>query len=106
MTASSVPSPVVLVCLAAAIFLTMTVGLMLGPLLVALATAFHTSVAVAGQLTTATALTWGLTALLAGPVADTYGRRRMLLTGLIVMGLGTLSAAGAGTYGSLLACRC
>jgi predicted MFS family arabinose efflux permease len=106
MTASSVPSTVVLVCLAAAIFLAMTVGLMVGPLLVALATAFHTSVAVTGQLTAATALTWGLTAFLAGPVADTYGRRRMLLTGLLLMMLGTLSAAVAWTYGTLVACRC
>src|SRR5215475_5490225 len=105
MTASSVPSPVVLVCLAAAIFLTMTVGLMLGPLLMALATAFHTSVAVTGQLTAATALTWGLTALLAGPVSDTYGRRR-LLTGLLLLMLGLLGAAGAWTYGVLVACRC
>lgn len=106
MTASSCPSTVVLVCLAAAIFLAMTVGLMVGPLVVALATAFHTSVAVTGQLTTATALTWGLTACLAGPVSDTYGRRRMLLTGLLVMGLGTLSAAVAWNYGVLCVCRC
>src|SRR5499426_2824535 len=57
------PAAVVLGVLAAAIFLAMTVGLMLGPLLVVLATAFHTSVAVTGQLTAATALPWGLTAL-------------------------------------------
>src|SRR5262249_17751325 len=82
------PAAVVLGVVAAAIFLAMTVGLMLGPLLVALATAFHTSVAVTGQLTAATALTWGLTALLAGPVSDTYGRRRLLL-----LLLGTLGAA-------------
>src|SRR5438309_1316404 len=80
MTTSSVSAAVLLVFLAAAIFLAMTVGLMLGPLLVALATAFHTSVAVTGQLTAATAITWGLTAFLAGPVSDTYGRRRLLLT--------------------------
>src|SRR5215471_10972932 len=59
MTTSSVPTAVLLMVLAAAIFLAMTVGLMLGPLLVALATAFHTSVAVTGQLTAVTALTWG-----------------------------------------------
>jgi len=100
------PAAVVLGVLAAAIFLAMTVGLMLGPLLVALATAFHTSVAVTGQLTAATALPWGLTALLAGPVSDTYGRRRLLLTGLLLLMLGTLGAAGAWTYGVLVACRC
>ena len=106
MTVSSVPAAVLLVFLAAAIFLAMTVGLMLGPLLVALATAFHTSVAVTGQLTAATAITWGLTACLAGPVSDTYGRRLLLLTGLLLMMLGLLSAGGAWTYGALVACRC
>jgi MFS transporter, DHA1 family, inner membrane transport protein len=106
MTASSIPAAVLLVFLAAALFLAMTAGLMLGPLLVELATAFHTSVAVTGQLVAATAITWALTAFLAGPVSDTYGRRRMLLTGLLLMVLGTLSAAVAWTYGVLFACRC
>lgn len=96
----------VLVCLAAAGFLSMTVWLMLSPLFVELATVFHTSVAVMGQLTAATALTWALTACLAGPVSDTYGRRCVLLTGLMLMTLGTLSTAYAWNYGSLLACRC
>src|SRR5215510_12663881 len=106
MTESSLSSAVLLVFLAAAIFLAMTVGLMLGPLLVELATVFHTSVAVTGQLTAATAITWALTACLAGPVSDIYGRRRMLLTGLLLMVLGTLSSAIAWNYGVLFAFRC
>jgi predicted MFS family arabinose efflux permease len=97
---------VLLVFLTAAIFLAMTVWLMLGPLLVELATVFHTSVAVTGQLTAAMAITWALTAFLAGPISDTYGRRRMLLTGLMLMVLGTLSSAMAWNYAALLACRC
>jgi predicted MFS family arabinose efflux permease len=97
---------ILLVFLAAAVFLSMTVWLMLGPLLVELATVFRTSVAVTGQLTAATAVTWALTAFLAGPVSDIYGRRRMLLTGLMLMVLGTLSAACAWNFGSLLAFRC
>jgi predicted MFS family arabinose efflux permease len=95
-----------LVFLSAAGFLSMTVWLMLGPLLVELATAFYTSVAVMGQLTAVTAVTWALTACLAGPVSDTYGRRCMLLTGLMLMALGTLSTAYAWNYRALLACRC
>jgi predicted MFS family arabinose efflux permease len=106
MATSALPSAVLLVFLAAANFLAMTVWLMLGPLLVELASVFHTSVAVTGQLTAATAITWGLTAFLAGPVSDCYGRRRMLLTGLMLMGLGTLSAAFAWNFGGLLAFRC
>jgi predicted MFS family arabinose efflux permease len=92
--------------LAVASFLTMTVWVMLGPLLVELAREFGTSVAVTGQLAAATAITWACTAFLAGPVSDTYGRGRMLLTGLMLMALGTLSSACAWTYASLLACRC
>src|SRR4029453_1547295 len=106
MAQSSLPSAALLLFLAAAIFLAMTVWLMLGPLLVELATVFRTSVAVTGQLTAATAITWALTAFLAGPVSDTYGRRRMLLTGLMLMVLGTLSSAVAWNYAALLACRC
>jgi predicted MFS family arabinose efflux permease len=79
--------------------------LMLGPLLIGLAHAFQTSVAVVGQFATATALTWGLVAPLAGPISDSYGRRRLLLTGLLLMVLGLLGAALAWTYGALLACR-
>jgi DHA1 family multidrug resistance protein-like MFS transporter len=94
-----------LVFLAAAIFLAMTVALMLGPLLVELANEFRTSVAVTGQLAAATAITWALTAFLAGPVSDTYGRRLMMLLGLMLMTLGTLSSALAWNYGVLLACR-
>src|SRR6266849_9955012 len=92
-------SPTVLLAfLAAAVFLAATVALMLGPLLMELAHEFHTSVAVTGQLAAATAMTWGLTAFLAGPVSDTYGRRLMLLLGLMLMTLGTLSAALAWNY--------
>src|SRR5215471_16245234 len=96
---------VLLVFLAAALFLVSTVALMLGPLLIELAQEFHTSVAMTGQLAAATAVTWALTAFLAGPVSDTYGRRLMLLLGLMLMTLGTLSAALAPNYGVLLACR-
>ena len=106
MTEYALRPSVLLVFLAAAVFLAMTVWLMLGPLLVELATVFHTSVAVTGQLTAATAITWALTAFLAGPVSDIYGRRRMLLTGLMLMALGTLSAAFAWNFGALLAFRC
>jgi predicted MFS family arabinose efflux permease len=58
-----------------------------------------------GQLAGATALTWGITAPLAGPVADAYGRRRLLLLGLLLMAGGLLGSGLAWNYGSLLACR-
>jgi MFS transporter, DHA1 family, inner membrane transport protein len=80
-------------------------GAMLGPLLVAMAHEFQISVAVVGQLVAVTAITWGLMAPLVGPVCDTYGRRRMLLMGLLLMAGGTLSSILAWNYGSLLAVR-
>jgi predicted MFS family arabinose efflux permease len=99
-------SPKVLVALlAAALFLVRTAGLMLGPLLVALAAAFHTSVAAAGQLAAAISLSWGFTSLFVGPMSDTYGRRRVGLTGLLVMAVGIFGSILAWNYGALLACR-
>jgi len=78
---------------------------MLGPLLVALADEFDTSIAVAGQLAAVTFITWGITAPLVGPVSDTYGRRPVLLAGLAIMTLGILGSAAAWSYNSLLAFR-
>ena len=100
------PSQISLVTLlSAAVFLVRTAALMLGPLLVALAAAFHTSVAAAGQLAAAINLSWAITALFVGPVSDTYGRRRVGLTGLLVMGGGILGSILAWDYWALLVCR-
>ena len=102
----SPPSPVLLVVLlSAAVFLVRAAALMLGPLLVALAAAFHTSIAAAGQLAAAINLSWAVTALFVGPVSDTYGRRRVGLTGLLVMAAGILGSILAWDYWVLLVCR-
>ena len=94
-----------LILLCVAVFLVNLAVLMLGPLLVALAHAFQTSVAIVGQLAAATALTWGITAPLAGPVSDAYGRRPVLLIGLLLMALGMLGSILAWNYSALLTCR-
>ena len=63
--ASRQASPtVLLILLCVAVFLVNLSVLMLGPLLVALAHEFQTSVAIVGQLAAATAITWGITASL------------------------------------------
>jgi predicted MFS family arabinose efflux permease len=93
MAPRQVAPTVLLLLLSAAVFLTLVSVLMLEPLLVALAHEFQTSVALVGQLIAATAITWGITAPLAGPVSDAYGRRRMLLLGLLLMAVGLLGAA-------------
>ena len=86
-------------------FIVRAVSLMIGPLLVALADDFDTSIAVAGQLAAAAFITWGLTAPLVGPISDTYGRRPVLLIGLLLMALGVLGSGVAWSYSSLLALR-
>ena len=96
---------VLLILLCAVIFLAHLSVLMLGPLLVGLAHEFQTSVASVGQLAAGTAITLGIIAPLAGPVSDTYGRRLMLLMGLLLMALGILGSVLAWDYGTLLAFR-
>jgi len=94
-----------LLLFAAIMFVVRAVSLMLGPLLVALADDFGTSIAVAGQLAAATFITWGITAPLVGPISDTYGRRPVLLIGVLLMALGVLGSGVAWSYGSLLVTR-
>lgn len=94
-----------LILLSGAAFLTMLAVLMLGPLLVTLAQEFQTSVAIVGQLATATAITWGITAPLSGPLADARGRRLLLLIGLLIMTVGLLGAVLSWNYRALLTCR-
>jgi len=94
-----------LLSFAAAGFMVRAVMLMLGPLLVALADDFGTSIAVSGQLAAATFVTLGITAPLVGPISDTYGRRPVLLIGVLLMALGVLGSGAAWSYGSLLVTR-
>jgi predicted MFS family arabinose efflux permease len=71
---------------------------MLGPLLVGIAKEFDTSVAVAGQLTAVTFLSWAIFAPLAGPFSDSFGRRPVALVGLALMGACILAAAFAPNF--------
>ncbi len=84
--------------IAAALFLNNTVALMLGPLLVDIAKEFDTSVAVAGQLTAATFLSWAIFTPLIGPFSDSFGRRLVALTGLALMAVCILGAAFAPNF--------
>jgi len=94
-----------LLLFAAIVFMVRAVILMLGPLLGALADDFGTSIAVAGQLAAASFGTWGITAPLVGPISDTYGRRPVLLIGVLLMASGVLGSGAAWSYGSLMATR-
>jgi predicted MFS family arabinose efflux permease len=78
---------------------------MLGPLLLQLADEFEVSLAQAGLLASATALPWALAAPLLGPLSDRFGRRRTLGSSLLGLGLATLVAALAPSFGALFALR-
>jgi predicted MFS family arabinose efflux permease len=91
--------------LASSAFATMTIAVMMGPVLIPLAAEFHTSVAGAGQLAAVIGVSWGVIAPLVGPISDTYGRRKVALTGMSLMGVGVITALSASNYWVLLICR-
>ncbi len=68
---------------------------MLPPLLVDIASDLEISVAVAGQLATATFAAWAVSLIMAGPLSDSFGRRPVFLAGLSVMGASVIASAFA-----------
>ncbi|MBO18923.1 MAG: hypothetical protein CL732_00090 [Chloroflexi bacterium] len=79
--------------------------LILGPLLVEIAGEFDVSVAVAGQLATATFAAWGVSVVISGPMSDSFGRRPVALTGLTLLSAGAFASAVAPNFESLMAAR-
>ena len=57
----------------------------LPPLLVEISSDLDISVAVAGQLTTATFAAWGLSVVSVGPLSDSFGRRPVALAGQLLL---------------------
>jgi predicted MFS family arabinose efflux permease len=96
---------ILLVLLSLAVFLSLASVLIIGPLIVALARTYAVSVSVAGQLAAAPAITWAIAAPLVGPFSDTYGQRRPLLLGLLLMVIGLLGAVVTWNFESMLALR-
>ena len=70
-----------------------------------LAEEFHTSVAVTGQLASATFIAWAVVAPLVGPISDSYGRRPIALTGLGLVTLGLVGSGLAVNYEMIFAFR-
>jgi predicted MFS family arabinose efflux permease len=90
---------------AMAFFATQGSALMLAPLLVAIAADFETSVAVAGQVATATFAAWAVSVVSVGPLSDSLGRRPVALAGLSLLSLSVLASAFAPNLGTLMALR-
>ena len=70
--------------LALTVFATISATLIIPPLLVEIASDLEISVAVAGQLATATFAGWAVTVVSGGPLSDSFGRRPVALVGLTV----------------------
>ncbi len=94
--------PLILAGMALAVFLTVTAVAMLGPLLVDMAAALGVTVPVAGQLVTAAAAVWAVSALAAGPASDAYGRKPVLLLGLCFLAAGALGMGLAPTFAAAI----
>ena len=70
-----------------------------------IATDLDVSVAVAGQLATATFAAWAVSLICVGPLSDSFGRRPVALTGLVILSVSVLASAFAPNIEALLALR-
>lgn len=91
--------------LALATMIGMTNQMSLAAFLPVISAELSVSVPLLGQITTLIFFGSAGVGLLAGPLADEYGKRRVLIIGLIVVFLSSLGTMLAPTYGWLLATR-
>ena len=91
--------------LALAVFSGLSAVYIVPPLLVDIASEMDISVAVAGQLSTATFAAWAVSLVTVGPLSDSFGRRPVALTGLLVLSVSVIASAFAPNIQVLLALR-
>ena len=91
--------------LSLAVFGAMNAILMVPALLVEISKGFDVSVAVAGQLATATFAAWAVSVAAVGPLSDSVGRRPVAIAGLLLLAGSLLGSAFAPNIESLLALR-
>ena len=94
-----------LAAVALAFFFTQSSSLMLAPLLVDIAAEFDLSVAVAGQVGTATFAAWAISVVSVGLLSDSLGRRPVALAGLSLLAVGVLASAFAPNLETLMVTR-
>lgn len=68
---------------------------MLPPIFVEIASSLNISVAVAGQLATATFAAWAVSLITAGPLSDSFGRRPVILGGLTLLAVSVTASSFA-----------
>lgn len=78
-----------------AVFGAMNSVFMIPALLVEIADDLKISVAVAGQLATATYAAWGFSVVSVGPLSDSFGRRPVAIVGLLLVAGSLIGAASA-----------
>ncbi len=88
-----------------AVFGAMNANLMVTALLVEISTDMDVSVAVAGQLATATFAAWGVSVFSVGPLSDSFGRRPIALAGLLLFSGSLIGSAFAPNFETLLVLR-
>ena len=88
-----------------AVFGAMNAILILPALLVQISADLDVSVAVAGQLATATLAAGGVSVLSTGPLSDSFGRRPVALAGLLLLAGSVLGAAFAPSIEVLVVMR-
>ncbi len=95
----------VILTLALAAMLGMLNGFSLSAFMPAVARDLDVSVPLLGQVMTATFVGATLVSVFAGPMADLYGKRRLISIGLTALTLSAIGTAFAPTFGWLLATR-
>ena len=88
-----------------AVFGTMTGVMMVPALLVEIATELNVSVAVAGQLATATFAAWAVSIVAVGPLADSIGRRPLALAGVFLVVVSLIASYFAPNIETFMALR-
>ena len=88
-----------------AVFGAMNSVFMIPALLVEIADDLKISVAVAGQLATATYAAWGFSVVSVGPLSDSFGRRPVAIVGLLLVAGSLIGAASAPNLAVFLVLR-
>ena len=97
--------PTVAILFTLSAFIQLTIVGMLAPLLVELAVEFSSTVPAMGQLNAGTAIAWAPSAVLISPLSDRFGRRPLIIIGMLGLGLTTILVSLAPSIAVLFGLR-